>query len=108
MKTYIDIDNSTISLNGTSIPKSITNADYNKFLDEQQKGLAVLIPYTPPAPTWDGIRNQRDLLLKESDWSDLPNTPLSNKQDWINYRQALRDVPQAYPSPSEVIWPQKP
>lgn len=107
MNRYIDYGES-LRFEGMQIPKNTSNRHYQQFLEEQETGKAVLIPYTPPAPTWDDIRNQRNILLKETDWTDLPNTPLTNKQDWLNYRQALRDLPQAYPDPSQVIWPQKP
>ena len=36
-----------------------------------------------------------DILLKESDWTQLPDSPLSaeKKAEWAAYRQALRDLP---------------
>lgn len=41
------------------------------------------------------IRNRRNYLLKESDWTQLPDNPLSlaQRQNWAFYRQALRDIP---------------
>jgi hypothetical protein len=30
------------------------------------------------------------------------------QQSWINYRQALLDVPQQSGFPDEIVWPQKP
>ncbi|MEY4017014.1 MAG: hypothetical protein RLZZ189_812 [Pseudomonadota bacterium] len=55
-------------------------------------------------------RSERDGLLKESDWTQLDDTPLTNdkKLAWANYRQALRDVPQQERFPFNVQWPQKP
>jgi hypothetical protein len=58
--------------------------------------------------TWDIVRGERDALLAASDWTDLPNTPLTNKQAWLDYRQALRNIPQHYLEPSLVVWPVKP
>ena len=58
--------------------------------------------------TWEIVRQKRNLLLKESDWTDLPNTPLKNRQAWLYYRQALRDIPETYKTPQEVKWPIKP
>ena len=60
------------------------------------------------APTWDTIRQKRDELIKSSDWIFLPDISLKNKEAWLTYRQALRDLPQNFEDPSEVIWPQKP
>ena len=41
------------------------------------------------------MRIHRDRLLAESDWTQLPDSPLtdSKKQAWATYRQALRDFP---------------
>ena len=42
------------------------------------------------------LRNERDRLLKQSDWTQMPDSPLTDtkKQEWQVYRQALRDLPQ--------------
>ena len=32
----------------------------------------------------------------------------TQKQEWTTYRQALRDIPQDYDSPDEVVYPDKP
>jgi len=37
------------------------------------------------------IRNKRNELLKESDWTQLPDVNIS-KEEWVGYRQALRDI----------------
>ena len=41
------------------------------------------------------IRNKRKELLKESDWTQTADSPLSDskKAEWVTYRQALRDLP---------------
>lgn len=60
-------------------------------------------------PTWDIIRTQRDQFLKDSDWSVMPDSnPKPSKEAWLTYRQALRDVPQNFSTPEEVVWPEKP
>ena len=38
------------------------------------------------------IRQERDRLLKESDWMSLPDSPVMS-DEWKAYRQALRDLP---------------
>ena len=53
------------------------------------------------------IRTQRDALLKESDWTQVADAPVSQTA-WADYRQALRDVPQQEGFPQEVVWPSKP
>jgi hypothetical protein len=38
------------------------------------------------------MRHQRDRLLAESDWAMMPDAP-TDKTEWAEYRQALRDFP---------------
>jgi hypothetical protein len=54
------------------------------------------------------IKITRNELLVESDWTQLPDVILANKQDWAVYRQALRDIPQQSGYPFNIIWPVKP
>jgi hypothetical protein len=43
----------------------------------------------------DTIRSARNRILVETDWTQMSDSPLTNekKQEWANYRQALRDLP---------------
>jgi hypothetical protein len=108
MKTYIE-HTDTIHFNGLWIPKSPDNRHYQQFLEEQKNGEAELIPYTLPAPTWEQIRSQRDSLLVQSDWIGITDAqPKPNKEAWLDYRQALRDITITYSKPEDVIWPTKP
>ena len=45
---------------------------------------------------WNVIRLERDQKLKDSDWTVMDGSPLSDskKDEWKTYRQALRDMPQ--------------
>jgi hypothetical protein len=67
-----------------------------------------LIPadYTPPAITWADIRSKRDGLLAATDWWAVSDRAMSASE--TAYRQALRDVPQNFASPADVVWPTKP
>ena len=107
MKTYND-HNDTIVFDGLWIPKDPANRHYAQFLEELEEGKAELVPYIPPAPTWEQIRVQRDGLLAASDWTALKDVKLSNEQAWLDYRQALRDIPTTFANPFEVVWPIKP
>ena len=65
----------------------------------------------PAVDPWIEIRAKRDMLLKESDWTQLPDAVLpgtSTLTDWQTYRQQLRDIPQTYTDPATVIWPTQP
>ena len=55
----------------------------------------------------DDIRNLRNSLLAQSDWTQVADAPV-NKSDWAIYRQALRGVPQQQGYPTDIIWPTKP
>jgi hypothetical protein len=53
------------------------------------------------------IRNQRNALLAQSDWTQVPDAPV-NSGEWAEYRQALRDVPEQAGFPTDVDWPNRP
>lgn len=56
------------------------------------------------------VRNERNRLLRESDWTQLTDSTLDETGLvlWQSYRQALRDVPQQAGFPFIVDWPEKP
>jgi hypothetical protein len=56
------------------------------------------------------IRNKRTALLKESDWTQYPDSPLNveQKQEWAIYRQALRDITSQSGFPTDVQFPDAP
>ena len=59
--------------------------------------------------TWDQIRAMRDQELDETDWRAVSDRTIS--QDWIDHRQALRDLPQDFPESANdaaVNFPQPP
>lgn len=55
------------------------------------------------------VRTRRNALLAESDWTQLPDVPLSDdaRAAWAKYRQALRDVP-GQRDPFALEWPVQP
>jgi len=59
------------------------------------------------------LRNKRNELLKQSDWTQVNDCPLSDskKQEWATYRQSLRDLPstnQSVNNIADVIFPSMP
>ena len=54
------------------------------------------------------LRQKRDLLLQQTDWTQNRDVTLSNDADWKTYRQALRDITKDYKSLEDVKWPEKP
>ena len=59
---------------------------------------------------WVSVRVKRDALIAETDWTQTLDSPLSDgkKAEFLAYRQELRDIPQAYGDPDDVVWPEKP
>lgn len=54
------------------------------------------------------VRETRNQKLKDCDWTQLVDSPESNKLAWANYRQALRDVPKQTGFPWDIQWPDAP
>ena len=56
-----------------------------------------------------GMRYDRNRLLAESDWTQMPDAPLTaeQKQAWQTYRKELRDLP-ATVDINNIIYPTKP
>lgn len=68
------------------------------------------VTYEADITPW--LRENRDLLLSSCDWTQAPDSPLSNskKTEWATYRQALRDLPSTNTGKTKdtVSWPTKP
>jgi len=59
------------------------------------------------------LRDMRDDLLQDCDWTQMPDSPLSDskKTEWATYRQALRDLPSSYTNSdavADIVWPTQP
>ena len=65
---------------------------------------------TPPPPNteaqWAVVRTERNKLLVDSDWTQLPDAPV-DAAAWAAYRQALRDVT-TQADPFAIVWPESP
>jgi len=84
-----------------------TSYDFeNKKIVQVEEDLSVL-----PGPeeiALQNLRNERDRLLVETDWTQLPDVPETTKNAWQTYRQELRDITKTYQSIDNVVWPTKP
>lgn len=58
--------------------------------------------------SWYKVRKERQKLLLSSDWTILPDSPVLNKEEWLEYRQKLRDLTEYYENPWDVQWPNPP
>ena len=59
---------------------------------------------------WFIIRETRNELLTECDWTQIADAPLTEEQKtaWRTYRQALRDLPANTEDPKNPVWPTAP
>jgi hypothetical protein len=63
----------------------------------------------PEAQVAETMRQKRNEYLAESDWIVAKSYEVQNPvpQEWVDYRQQLRDIPQQEGFPYDVNWPQK-
>jgi hypothetical protein len=56
---------------------------------------------------WAAVRTRRDQLLRQTDFTQLPDYPATDAQraQVKAYRQALRDIPEQIEDPSKLVWP---
>jgi len=95
------------SLNA-GIPLDPDNTDYQEYLAWLEEGNTPLPPDQADfADSWETIREKRDQLITSSDWTMIPGATVDQAQ-WSAYRQILRDIPQTYTNPEDVIWPTPP
>ena len=95
----------------------ITAEQHQKLLLEQSEGKTIVfdegeVKTIEPVAilTWESIRVRRDAKLTSSDWTQIPDSPLSEeiKAAWREYRTLLRDITDNFDSPDEVVWPSEP
>ena len=93
------------TLTGESVIEGIYEAEKYKIID----GSAV-----EQTIDWKkSLRTQRNVLLAESDWTQMSDSPLtdSKKTEWATYRQTLRDLPAQYNASdtmADVTFPTEP
>ena len=73
------------------------------------QGASLTAPVPTTAELWAQVRAERDGLLRQSDWTQSPDSPLTaaQKAAWAVYRQRLRDMTQQA-DPAAVVWPVAP
>jgi hypothetical protein len=56
------------------------------------------------------VRYERDELLTQCDWTQMPDSPLdeSTKASWATYRTELRDISTQAGFPTNITWPTAP
>ena len=56
------------------------------------------------------VRQWRGHLLDASDWTQIPDNPLSveKRQEWATWRQAVREYPDVWVDGTTMVFPEKP
>lgn len=100
----------TIEVNSLDfLPNLVDGETQGAIGDRYENGI-----FTRPPPDLSAaeqsVRAERNERLKQSDWTQLDDTPLDNaaKLAWATYRQALRDVPGQSGFPLDIQWPTQP
>jgi hypothetical protein len=60
---------------------------------------------------WKILRTERNKRIAQTDYLatiDYPHATEETKQTWLDYRQALRDLPANTTDPQNPVWPQAP
>lgn len=108
----------------TGIPAdavTISDDDFTALMDAQAAGNEIKpgadgspvarLPVITADDLLSNLRTRRDRLLADSDFTQLPDSPLTEAQRiaWAGYRTALRNLPETYAAdPAAVIWPAQP
>jgi len=96
----------------------ITAEQHSELMEGQSSGKVIayksrkiqLVDADTIKKTWEEIRDRRDRLLANCDWTQMADSPLSDTmlKAWRTYRQKLRDITSTYSDPNKVVWPLAP
>jgi hypothetical protein len=121
----VDCSESTILLQYDPLEYSHIPGEWDYFSTYIENGIPIQMPERPsefhifdysikewvdprtPDSEWLLVRQKRNQLLAECDWTQLPDVPLPTKEIWAIYRQELRDIT-LQPDPFNIIWPEQP
>ena len=104
-----EIENNVIpNFGGTESDYSTIETDLTRFHLENVNGEVVAVEDII-LPAIEEIRNQRNQLLSQCDWTQVLDSPLTeeNLNAWATYRQALRDFPGTVDL-TNIEWPTQP
>ncbi|NDH00421.1 MAG: hypothetical protein EBY43_04970 [Opitutae bacterium] len=100
VKTHWEFQDS-IDVSSFTIEKG---AIYSDSFDEE----AYVNSFEPPLDDRIAFaRQERNMVLAETDYLMFSDTP-EPSQAMLDFRQALRDVPQQEGFPDNIVWPEKP
>ena len=113
MAYSLDTKTQVATMDGVTYgPKSITDAKTGTtqligLTEDECKALKI---EEDARPAWllERLRQKRNLLLAETDWSRGDDVPDSLRNKYTEYRQKLRDITKTYNNIEDVTWPTKP
>jgi hypothetical protein len=73
--------------------------------------ILAILPQVELDMALDNLRIKRNRLLADSDYVVLADSPITDKANWITYRQALRDITEGLDTVAKVnatTFPKKP
>lgn len=81
------------------IDQNIYNLFINAIIESEKRENDIKAKY---------IREQRNKLLEECDWTQLTDSAVKNNELWKLYRSKLRDITLQEGFPCNINWPEKP
>ena len=78
-----------------------TKPSYEEFKDVYDRVINFIVPF-------EQLRAKRNKLLMDTDWTQTIDVTLENDEEWIKYRQTLRDLPAQIEDPKNFTWPEPP
>ena len=99
------VDNKYVTSNISEITASDSYTEDRLKLAASAINISDVIALIDPEGLKFSLRIQRNKLLINSDWTQLPDVSLANVADWKTYRQTLRDISKQKGFPSEIVWP---
>lgn len=73
----------------------MVSRNHTYWVEESEEWVTTLLNIS-----WDELRFERNSALNHSDWRFMSDQTPS--QEWIDYRQFLRDLPQNYDTANEA------
>mgnify|MGYP000624176234 CR=1 FL=1 len=114
MNSYLEVDINGLAIGGVynDVDGLVIPESWVVLVGEAQIGWSwdgsAWIEPAPMPVSVEELREERDELLTASDFSQLPDTPLTeeDRDAWRIYRQSLRDLPENYVPVVSPEWPQ--
>lgn len=97
-------------VNNNMAISAIAEVPKQKIVEDDEERTSKLfseLKHYTPDEKWAAIREKRDKLLTNCDWTQIDDSPKKTIQEWLDYRQALRDIT-IQDDPFNIIWPVKP